>query len=225
MRHHAEDRRTCTPRGTRTYRFRFRSSGCFRHCRDVREKGIWRYEKRDLPASSQIQHAVAIIPEWHADTGDGVQGLEAVDRLPDRTDIPQSQLAITHLRETSGRDPVALTKPDSTAVLGSRVSGSFMCWALLTNIPNTELLVSRGGNQQGTVGAPRLRLHNVANIQGQFWRTRLNIPNLHSIIARGRCQHVFRRGVEEHVADLPARALVFRPSLIDIRCVVLGVTA
>lgn len=100
-----------------------------------------------------------------------------------------------------------------------------MCWALLTDIPNTELLVARSGNQQGAVGAPRLGLHDIANVQGQLWCTRLNIPNLHSIIARGRCQHVFRRGVEEHVADLPARALVFRPSLDNIWCVVLGVAA
>lgn len=156
------------------------------------------------PSSSQVQAAIALVPEGHADTRNGVQGLEAANGLPGSTDIPQSQLTVTHLGETSSRDPVALTKPNSTAVLGSRVSVRFVGRALLTDIPNAELLVTRGGDQQGAVATPRLGLHDIADIESQLRRTSLNVPDLHSIVARGRCQHVFGRGVEEHVANFPA---------------------
>lgn len=157
-----------------------------------------------LPSSSQVKAAGTLVPEGHADTRDRVQGLEAIDGFPDGTDIPESQLTVTHLGETGGRDPVALAQPNGTTVLGSRVSIGLMRGPFLTDIPNAQLLVARGGHQQRAIGAPRLGLDNVTNVQRQLRRTCFNIPNLHSVVTRGRCQHVFCRGVEEHVADLSA---------------------
>lgn len=110
----------------------------------------------NLPSSSKVQTLSALIPERHAYTGDRVKGLESVDGLPGSADIPQSQLTVTHLRETGGCDPVMLTKPDRTAVLGTRVSLCLMRGAFLTHIPNAQLLVSRGRNQEGAVRAPGL---------------------------------------------------------------------
>lgn len=146
----------------------------------------------------------AIIPEWHADTGDRVERLESVDRLPRRTDIPQRQLTVTHLRETGGRDPVAFSQPDRAAVLSTGVALSFMRRALLTHIPNPELLVSRSGDQERSVGAPGLRLHDVAEVEGVFGGTGFDIPDLHGEVTGGSGEDVLRSGIEKNMSDLPA---------------------
>lgn len=156
------------------------------------------------PSSSQVKAAGTIVPKGHADTRDRIQGLEAADGFTDGANIPKSQLTVTHLGETGGRDPVALAQPDGTTVLGSRVSVSLVRGPFLTDIPDAQLLVAGGSHKQGAIGAPRLGLDNITHVQGELRRTRFDIPNLHSVVSRGRCQHVLRRGVEEHVADLPA---------------------
>lgn len=108
----------------------------------------------DSPSSGQVQAAVAVIPEGHAYTRNRIQCLEAADGLAGRADIPQSQLAVTHLGETGGRDSVALSQPDGTAVLGPRMPGRFVRRPFLAHIPYPEFLVTRGGDQQRTVATP-----------------------------------------------------------------------
>lgn len=79
-----------------------------------------------LPLASKVQNLGTVIPEGHADTRNGVKDLKSVERLSCGPDIPETQLAVTHLGETGGGDPVVLTHPDSTAVLRAAMALALM---------------------------------------------------------------------------------------------------
>ena len=157
----------------------------------------------DLPSAGQVQALCAFIPEGHTHTRDRVERFEAANGFTRSTDIPQCELTVTHLGETGGRDPVTLTQPHNTTVLRTRMPLGLVRRAFLTGIPYPKLLVSRGGGEKGTVGAPGLRLYHVAQLQGELGSSSLNIPDLDGKVTRGRGQNVFRRGVEKRVSDFP----------------------
>lgn len=58
-----------------------------------------------------------------------------------------------------------------------------MSRSFLTHIPYPQLLVSRGSDKEGTVGTPRLRLNNVAELQRQLRCPGLDIPDLDRKVA------------------------------------------
>lgn len=157
----------------------------------------------DLPSAGQVQALCSFIPEGHAHTGDRVERLEATNWFTRGTDIPQCELTVTHLGEPGGRDPVTLTQPDNTTVLGTRMPLCLVGRALLTRIPYPQLLVSRGSGEEGTVGAPGHRLYHVAQFQGELGSSSLNIPHLDRKVARSRGKNIFSGRVEKRVSDFP----------------------
>lgn len=94
------------------------------------------------------------------------------------------------------------TKPYSATVLGALVTLVFVDCGLLAHIPHAQLLVARGGDKHGAVGAPRQRLHNVGVLDGDGGLAGLDIPELDRQVAGGRGENVFGGGVEEDMADL-----------------------
>jgi hypothetical protein len=101
---------------------------------------------RDSPLSCKVQTLRAVVPEGHADTRDGVENLKAANWLLWVSRIPQTQLAITHARETGGCDAVVLAHPYSAAVFCAGVARHFLRRFLLPHIPHAQLLVSAGGD-------------------------------------------------------------------------------
>ena len=107
----------------------------------------------DLPLAGKVQTVGAVIPERHADTGDGVQVVEATDGLV-ATWLPERKLPVAHAGETRCRNTVLLAHPHGTAVLGALVAGPDMRRLLLADIPHAQLLVSRGRDHEVSGGVP-----------------------------------------------------------------------
>ena len=82
------------------------------------------------------------------------------------------------------------------------LGGSFLAY-----IPHAQLLVSAGGNEQRSVGAPRQRLNNVVVLEAELRRACLDIPDLYRVVAGCASKYVLGGGVEEDMADFPARGL------------------
>jgi hypothetical protein len=99
-------------------------------------------EAIDVPLASEVQALCTVVPEGHANTRDGVENLEATDGLFGVARIPETKLTVAHARETSSRDTVGLTHPNSAAVLGTWVTRDFLSRLLLSHIPNAQLLVA-----------------------------------------------------------------------------------
>lgn len=70
------------------------------------------------------------------------------------TRFPQGNLALAHLGEARGGEPVVLAQPDSPAVLGSRVAGGLVDRLLLTDVPHSDLLVPRRRDEEATARVP-----------------------------------------------------------------------
>lgn len=111
--------------------------------------------QQDLPLASKIKHLGSVIPERHANTANGVENLEAVDGLSGVSHIPETELSITHARETGGGDSVVLAHPDGPAVLCSSVSRYLVGGLLLPHVPEPDLLVAAGGDHHTAVSGPR----------------------------------------------------------------------
>lgn len=106
-----------------------------------------------LPLASKVEAVGTVVPEWHADTRDGIQMGESSNGVA-ATGLPQSNLSLAHLGETSRGESVVLAQPDCSAVLGTRVARRLMHRLLLTDIPNSNLLVSRRRHKQVTARVP-----------------------------------------------------------------------
>lgn len=100
-----------------------------------------------LPLASKVQALCAIVPEGHADARNGVENLEATNGLSGVAGVPQTQLTVTHARESSGCNAVVLAHPDGTAVLRARVASNLHGGLLLADVPHAQLLVSASCNQ------------------------------------------------------------------------------
>jgi hypothetical protein len=51
---------------------------------------------RDLPFACEVQDLVAIIPEWHTHTRDGIEDLEATHWFRRVSEIPKAELTVAH---------------------------------------------------------------------------------------------------------------------------------
>jgi hypothetical protein len=161
----------------------------------------WSY----LPLSGQIQHFGAVIPEGHTDTRDGVKEGKSVDGFSCGTNIPETELTITHLGETSRRNSVMFTHPDTAAVLGSRMTRTFVGGPLLARIPDAQLLITTGGYKSAAIGAPRQRLDDIAMLELQWGLASLDIPKFDRVVTRGGGKNAFSRRVEKDVSNFPGR--------------------
>lgn len=94
-----------------------------------------------------------------------------------------------------------LAHPDSSAVLGTAMASSLVDRLLLTNIPNSNLFVARGGHEHSTASVPRETLHNVAVLESQRRLASANIPNLDCEVARGGGEDILGSRVEEDLSD------------------------
>lgn len=110
--------------------------------------------RSDVPLAGEVQALCTVVPEGHADTGDGVEDLEAANGLLGVARVPETELTVAHAREASGRDTVGLTHPHSAAVLGTRMTGNLLGGLLLAYIPYAQLLVAARGDEERSVGAP-----------------------------------------------------------------------
>jgi hypothetical protein len=160
-----------------------------------------------LPLASKVQTLRAVVPEGHAHSRNGVEDLETANGLLGVAGIPQTQLTVAHARETGGCDAVMLAHPHGAAVLGSGVAWDFLRSLFLSHIPHAQLLVSAGCDQVCPVGAPRQRLHNVVVLERQLRGARLDIPQLHRVVAGRRGEDVLGSRVKQDVADFPAGQL------------------
>lgn len=76
-----------------------------------------------------------------------------------------------------------LAQPNGSAVLGATMACSLLDRLLLTNIPNSNLLVARGGDEHSTASVPRETLHNVGVLKSQGRLAGAYIPNLDGEVA------------------------------------------
>lgn len=96
----------------------------------------------------------SLTPERHAYTRNRIKRSEATDWLSRTSSIPQGQLSIAHLRETSSCDPVVLAHPDYSAILCATMSCHCVCCIFLSHIPESKFLVAGSRNKLSSVGAP-----------------------------------------------------------------------
>lgn len=166
-----------------------------------------RYRQLQLSSIQQLAYESTMIeaashtPERHANTRDAVKSSEAT-KGRSVAGLPQGQLTIAHPRKTRGGDTVLLTKPYGSAVLGALVSLVLRGWTLLSDIPYTQLLVSRCCDHHVTSSVPGQGLNNVGVLHGQRSLTGTDIPQLDSQVAGSRSQDVFRCRVEEDLSNL-----------------------
>ena len=76
----------------------------------------------DLPLAGQVEDLVSVVPERHAHTRDGVEELEAPNWLIWNFDVPQAQLTVARLGESSGGHAVLLAHPNRSAVLRTKMA-------------------------------------------------------------------------------------------------------
>lgn len=146
--------------------------------------------------ASKVQALGAFVPEGHADTGYAVQDGKAIDGLSWIARVPETELTITHARETGGSDAVMLAQPHCTTALGSGMALYFNRRRFLSHIPNAELLVSARGDELGAISAPRKRLHNILVLEGQLRLAGFDIPQLHGVVSGGRGEDMVGGRVE-----------------------------
>lgn len=68
--------------------------------------------------------------------------------------LPQGNLALAHLGETSRGKAVVLAQPDCSAVLGTCVARVLVHRLLLADIPHSDLLVSRRRDEKVAARVP-----------------------------------------------------------------------
>ena len=78
---------------------------------------------------------------------------------------------------------------------------------LLSDIPHTNLLISRGGGEHAAAGVPCQTLDDIVVLEGKRRLAGVDIPKLDGEVARGRGENVFGRGVEENLSNLSFRVL------------------
>ena len=131
-----------------------------------------------VPLAGQIQALRALVPEWHADAGDGIEMVESIHRLIRIANIPEAQLPVAHLAEARRRHAVVLAHPHRAAVLRARVARAHVRGLLLPHVPHAQLLVARCRDHERAVGAPRQRLHDVIVLERQARTACLGVPDL-----------------------------------------------
>jgi len=117
--------------------------------------------------------------------------------------IPDAELTLDGLGETSGDDLVLVGHPAATETLDTLVALDLTHSLLLTRIEDTELLITAGRGNEGTVLVPGAALDDIGvATDREELVTLLDIPQLDGVIAGGGGKHVVGAGVEVHSADL-----------------------
>lgn len=96
-----------------------------------------------------------------------------------------------------------LAQPNSSAVLGASMSRGLVYGLLLTHIPDSDFLVTRGSDEHAAASIPRQTLNNIGVLESQGSLACADVPHLDREIARGGGEDIFGRRVEENVSDLP----------------------
>ena len=100
-----------------------------------------------------------------------------------------------------------LSQPDCATVLGTTMARALVDGLLLSDIPHTNLLISRGGGEHAAAGVPCQTLDDIVVLEGKRRLAGVDIPKLDGEVARGRGENVFGRGVEENLSNLSFRVL------------------
>jgi hypothetical protein len=98
-----------------------------------------------------------------------------------------------------------LSQPDSARVLGTAVTGSLVNGLLLSNIPHSNLLISRGGGEHATASVPCQTLDDIVVLESKGRLASADVPELDGEVTRGGGEDVFGRGVEENLSNLSNR--------------------
>jgi len=117
--------------------------------------------------------------------------------------IPDGELTLDGLGETSGDDLVLVGHPAAAETLDTLVALDLTDGLLLARIEDAELLVTAGRGDEGTVLVPGAALDDIGvATDREELITLLDIPQLDGVVAGGGGEHVVGAGVEVHSADL-----------------------
>lgn len=133
-----------------------------------------------VSTSAPVNNILSILqltPERHANTRNRVNHSEPANGLSP-SGLPESNLSLTHPGETSGGKPVMFAHPDGSAVFGTSVSSCLVHRSLLADIPDTDLLVTRGGYEHASARVPRQALYDIGVLQGQGGLAGRDVPEL-----------------------------------------------
>jgi len=100
-----------------------------------------------------------------------------------------------------------LSHPHNTAVFRTLMARVLVHRLLLTHVPDTELLVSRGSSQESAIGTPRKALYYIWMLEGEIRLAGADIPELDREVAGCGGEDILGGGVEENLANLPGRQL------------------
>jgi len=142
------------------------------------------------------------IVEGHDDTRLGIEDLVS-EASGEVARIPDGELTLDGASETSGDDLVLVGHPAAAETLDTLVALDLTHRLLLAGIEDTELLITAGRGNEGTVLVPGAALDDISvATAGEELVTLLDIPQLDGVIAGGSGKHVGGAGVEVHSADL-----------------------
>jgi hypothetical protein len=88
------------------------------------------------------------------------------------------------------------------------VTGSLVNGLLLSNIPHSNLLISRGGGEHTAAGVPCQTLDDIVVLESKGRLAGADVPELDGEVTRGGGEDIFGRGVEENLSNLSGRVLV-----------------
>lgn len=78
-------------------------------------------QQANVPLSGQVEHVAVTIVEGHDDSRGGIQ-VVGLERGGEVGSVPDVDLAIRHLGESSGGNAVRVAHPDNTGSLNSSMS-------------------------------------------------------------------------------------------------------
>jgi len=131
--------------------------------------------------------------------------------------IPDGELTLDGLGETSGDDLVLVSHPAAAETLDTLVALDLTSALLLTRIEDTELLITASRSDEGTVLVPGAALDDISvTTDREELITLLDIPQLDGVIAGRSGEHVVGAGVEVHSADLSLVATKNLNGLSDV---------
>jgi len=156
------------------------------------------------------------IVEGHDDTGLGIESLVS-EGGGEVARIPDGELTLDGASETGGDDLVLVAHPAAAETLDTLVALDLTSTLLLAGIEDTELLITAGRGNEGTVLVPGAALDDISVATArEELITLLDIPQLDGEIAGGSGKHVGGAGVEVHSADLSLVATENLNGLSDV---------
>jgi len=155
-----------------------------------------------ITLTSKEEDAGIRIVEWHDNTRLGIKSLMSKSS-GEIARIPNRELTLDGLGETSGDDLVLVAHPAATKTLDTLMTLDLTSALLLTRIEDTELLITAGRGDEGTILVPRAALDDISvTTNREELVTLLDIPQLDGVIAGRSGKHVVGAGVEVHSTNL-----------------------